>query len=69
MGKGLQRAFAAAQATQKPKRRIKENAWGNWYGYEGNRMTTPFFNTPTHTQKQEAEYWLEHGKLPDPNDP
>lgn len=67
MGEGLKRAFAAARATRQPKRRIKQNQWGNWYGYENNRKAIYFANTPTHSQQQQAEYWLEHGKLPTPD--
>jgi len=39
--------------------RIKENAWGNWCGYQGAKKVIEFADTPTSTQKDKAEKWLE----------
>jgi len=38
--------------------RIKENAWGNWVGYQGTKKVVEFADTPTSTQKDKAEKWL-----------
>jgi len=40
------------------KARIKQNAWGNWYGYLGNKKVESFSNTPTETMEQQAQVWL-----------
>ena len=40
------------------KPRIKQNAWGNWYGYLGNRKIECFFNDDQGTQEQHAQEWL-----------
>lgn len=45
--------------TKELKRRIKQNTWGNWYGYEGSRRVIEFSNTPFGTQEQYAQEWLE----------
>jgi hypothetical protein len=37
---------------------IRQNAWGNWYGYIGRRKARAFFNTATQTQEQQANDWL-----------
>lgn len=44
--------------TAAPRARIRENAWGNWYGYIGNKRVEQFFNTPEETQEQQARRWL-----------
>lgn len=41
------------------KRRIHQNVYGNWYGYEGPRRVIAFYNTiPGYGAQQEAEAWL-----------
>jgi hypothetical protein len=40
------------------KRRIKQNAWGNWYGYEGSRKVKDFAESPYESQEQAAKSWL-----------
>jgi hypothetical protein len=40
------------------KRRIKQNAWGNWYGYEGRRRVKAFGESVEWTAEQNAERWL-----------
>lgn len=47
------------------KRRIRENIWGNWYGYEGTRRVIEFANTPEFTAEFRANFWLKYGKLPE----
>jgi hypothetical protein len=47
------------------KRRIRVNAWGNWYGYEGRNRVKNFYNTSYATQEQNAESWLAAGKTVD----
>ena len=39
------------------KRRIKQNAWGNWYGYEGSKRVNAFAETPEYSMEQNAERW------------
>ena len=39
-----------------PKRRVKQNIWGNWKGYEGTRLTQDFG-----TDVVTAGYWVESG--------
>ena len=38
------------------KRRVRQNIWGNWCGYEGVRKTQEFG-----TNEVAAHYWLAHG--------
>jgi hypothetical protein len=45
------------------KRRIRQNAYGNWYGYIGTRRVEQFFNSPEETMEQQANRWLKDGKL------
>jgi hypothetical protein len=41
------------------KHSIRENAWGNWYGYTGGRKVEQFFsNQHGDDQQQQAEAWL-----------
>lgn len=40
-----------------PKRRIRQSAWGNWYGYEGSRKVIEFSNTPFEAQEDMAIRW------------
>ncbi len=40
------------------KRRIKQNVWGNWYGYEGGRRVKEFAESVEWTAEQNAERWL-----------
>jgi hypothetical protein len=40
------------------KARIRENIYGNWYGYLGNRRVEMFFNSSTETMEQAAKRWL-----------
>ena len=41
------------------KRRIKQNVWGNWNGYEGARKTMGFG-----TDERGANEWLQTGEKP-----
>lgn len=41
------------------KRRIRQNVWGNWNGYEGTRKVVEFG-----TDNQDAEHWLKTGEKP-----
>lgn len=41
------------------KRRIRQNAWGNWYGYEGRKKVKDFAKTATHSQEEHARAWVE----------
>ena len=41
------------------KRRVKQNAWGNWKGYEGARKVYDFG-----TDEQAAQKWAQGGELP-----
>jgi hypothetical protein len=43
------------------KRRIHQNVWGNWYGYEGNKRVAAFSEGPTCSAEQAAERWLKDG--------
>lgn len=40
------------------KPRIRENRWGNWYGYLGNRKVEWFMNDDNGTQEENAKKWL-----------
>lgn len=42
------------------KRRIKENVWGNWYGYEGTRRVISFSESAFASQEELANEWLNH---------
>ena len=42
-------------------RAIKENVWGNWYGYESGRRVMAFGNLPEATAEQAARAWLTTG--------
>ncbi len=47
------------------KYRIKQNAWGNWYGYKGTRKVESFSSSPYESQEEQALRWLdcmENGK-------
>lgn len=44
---------AAQKPAKQPKRRIRENIWGNWKGYEGTRQVKDFG-----TDRRDAELWL-----------
>lgn len=41
---------------KQPKRKVKQNVWGNWNGYEGGRKVQEFG-----TDDVSAGYWLETG--------
>lgn len=41
------------------KKRIRQNVWGNWYGYEGRNKVATFFDSPEGTQAEHAKNWLE----------
>ncbi len=43
------------------RRRIHQNVWGNWYGYEGTRRVIAFGNSPEATAEQAAHAWLAAG--------
>jgi hypothetical protein len=62
-------APAPAPIAKAPRRRIRMNVWGNWYGYEAGRKVAYFAETSAFTQQQQAEFWLQNGTLPDPNQP
>ncbi len=38
--------------------RIRENRWGNWYGYAGRKRVEMFFASPEKSQEQSAREWL-----------
>jgi len=40
------------------KRRIRQNRYDNWYGYEGGRKVASFFNDAQGTQEEHANRWL-----------
>ena len=40
-------------------RRIRQNVWGNWYGYIGTRKVQWFFDNSFGTQEEHAKRWLE----------
>lgn len=40
------------------KRRIRQNIWGNWYGYEGTRRVIEFANGILGSAEQYANEWL-----------
>lgn len=40
------------------KRRIKRNAWDNWYGYQGARKVKAFVESVEYTAEQNAKRWL-----------
>jgi len=44
------------------KRRIKQNLWGNWYGYEGNKKVIAFSNSPFESMEQAAKVWRDGGE-------
>lgn len=46
------------------KRRIRQNIWGNWKGYEGTRRVEDFG-----TDEQEARLWLANSPLANANLP
>ena len=40
------------------KARIKQNVYGNWYGYLGSKRVIEFGETAEYTQEQNAQRWL-----------
>lgn len=44
------------------KRRIRQNVYGNWFGYEGARRVMMFVNLSVETAEQGARRWLETGE-------
>lgn len=48
------------------KRRIRQNAWGNISGYEGNRKVREF---SLNTSDAEIQAWLENGAEPESGGP
>jgi hypothetical protein len=50
----------------KARYRIRETAWGNWYGYLGSKRVECFGASSTETQQQAAERWLREKTLRDP---
>jgi len=61
--KALNKAAREEAAVRQPKGRcpkvwIRQNVWGNWYGYQGGRRVAAFFNSTTETQEQAALRWL-----------
>ena len=38
---------------------IKENRYGNWYGYKGNKRVEIFFAIPGKSQEDSAKEWLQ----------
>jgi hypothetical protein len=47
------------EAMKPRKARIKQNAWGNWYGYLGVSRVESFANTPYESAEQMAQRWLQ----------
>jgi hypothetical protein len=47
------------------KRRIRQNQFGNWYGYEGTRKVIAFSETPCNSQEEQAQAWLRGETLPE----
>jgi hypothetical protein len=50
------------------KYRIKQNAWGNWNGYAGNRKVEMFFGdgiNSTAAQEEAARTWLAKMNAPE----
>lgn len=43
------------------KRRIRKNAWGNWYGYLGNKKVEWFASDAEYSQEEIAQHWLKTG--------
>lgn len=41
-----------------PTYRIRQNQWGNWYGYKGTKRVEAFGNSPEFTAEQAAQSWL-----------
>jgi hypothetical protein len=37
---------------------IRQNIYGNWYGYIGTRKAEWFYNTPEETSEEMAKRWL-----------
>lgn len=54
----LARTKGASMIMQQKRRRIRQNAWGNWYGYDGKRRVVVFNNTPCESMEQQAQRWL-----------
>lgn len=46
------------------KARIKENRYGNWYGYLGTRRVESFFNDSQGSQEDHAKEWLARQNAP-----
>jgi len=46
---------------KQPKRRIRQNVWGNWYGYAGARRVVEFANMPEFGAEEDANHWLATG--------
>lgn len=44
--------------TRTPAKRIRENRWGNWYGYAGRRRVAAFTSDSQFTAEQRARQWL-----------
>jgi hypothetical protein len=52
----------STKKTSKAKARIRCTAWGNWYGYIGNRKVELFMNNENGTQEENARHWLTQAK-------
>jgi hypothetical protein len=48
------------------KRRIRQNRYDNWYGYEGSKRVIAFFNDSQGTQEEHARDWLNEVIEPNP---
>jgi len=44
--------------TKQAKITIRQNVWGNWYGYRSGRRVESFFNSAEESQEQAAQRWL-----------
>jgi len=55
----MDEAMADLRHVKQPKRRIKQNVWGNWYGYEGSKRVEAFCDMPEFTAEDAAQAWLE----------
>lgn len=58
-GEGVAIVEKRPPETSRPKRRIHQNVWGNWNGYEGTRKVREFG-----TDKWDARLWVK-GELTD----
>ena len=58
----MNKHYGILEVERKPKARIHQNVWGNWYGYLGTRRVIAFGNGPEATAEQAANAWLQEQK-------